>query len=214
MAEVLSRSQWEELKKSRMMKELMPRSEGSGWRGLHIRPKNVKFATQNKDEHVLLLLRKHWISNIGWIFRSVIYLFIPILFLLMLNLLQISLDGVFTMNFGVFVAAVYYSFWLTFVLKNFINWYYNLYLVTSQRVLDYDFDALSSMSGVSENELVSIEDVKQKDLGVMSTLLDFGDVFIYTAADKNVITFDHVPSPTKVRDLISDLARIASEDNL
>lgn len=41
-------------------------------------PQNVKFETQEDDEKVLLLLRKHVITNVPWILISILLILIPL----------------------------------------------------------------------------------------------------------------------------------------
>jgi hypothetical protein len=41
------------------------------------RPANIRFAQQEENEVIELLLRKHWITNVGWILTALLVSLIP-----------------------------------------------------------------------------------------------------------------------------------------
>lgn len=43
------------------------------------RPHKMRFETQTHDEEVVLLLRRHWFTNLPWITLTLIMLFVPLL---------------------------------------------------------------------------------------------------------------------------------------
>src|SRR5690606_17376971 len=106
--------------------------------------------------------------------------------------------------FIILSLIIYYSVVYTNILRHLVDWYFNLYIVTNERVVDYQFRTFASRH-VSESDLDSVEDVKESSIGVIPSFFNYGDVSIYSAADKNVIVFHSVPRPTYVRDKIDDL---------
>lgn len=207
---VLSPSEWSELVTRQRFNQMLPESKSSLFGGIQVRPKNIRFATQNKGEKVFILLRKHWFTNSSWIFNTVIYSFLPLIAGWILSILNFNLFDLFSARVYFILTLTYYSLIFTNALRHFVDWYFNLYIVTNQRVIDYDFSSFIS-KGASETALENIQDVKEEAVGFFPGLLDYGDVQVYSAADRSVITFHAVPNYTFVRDVINDLGRIVKE---
>jgi len=205
---VLSQKEWGEIAKLQQIDKQVPVHEGSSWVGLELRPKNVRFATQNKGEKIFMLLRRHWVTNTGWVLSLVFYAAIPWIIGFIASLFSIDIVGDFGSKMITLILFFYYSGLFTLFLKNFTFWFYNLYLVTNERIVDYDYKPFVSR-GASEIALENIEDVSEKSIGFIPSMFDYGDVDIYSAAEKSAIIFAQVPKPTLVRDKITDLAEIA-----
>ena len=45
----------------------------------YFHPQKVRFAEQEEDEQILLLLRQHWVTNLSWIFIALVSLLVPLL---------------------------------------------------------------------------------------------------------------------------------------
>lgn len=208
---VLSREEWEHLKLLEKMHEVIPKKEGSDFRGLVFNPKGIRFATQNKFEEIFILLRRHWITNLSWITNVVIFCIIPFIVLAVALLFNVDPRQVIGGRLLTLFGLIWYSAAATYALTQFFDWYYNVYIVTDERVLDITFVPLQSRD-VTETNLSSVENVQEKSIGFLPNFLGYGDVNVFTAADKNVITFDSVPDPTLVRDRVADLAKILREN--
>jgi hypothetical protein len=204
----LDKADWLRQKYNAEAARLFPASHGSDWRGLLVKPENVSFATQNENEVVYMLLRRHIITNSGWIFNAVTLSLLPIILHNLLVLFGIDVFQFVSLKLITLGALVFYSIILTSVVKNFIDWYFNLYIITNERVIDYDFKSFVS-NGVTEANFVGIEDVKETTVGFLPNLFDYGTIAMFTEGDHNPITFHDVPDPTLVRDKVSDLAKIA-----
>ncbi len=201
-------SEWNDVLKVQYLDKVLPTSTGTLLGGLQVRPKNVKFATQNKGEKIFILLRKHWLTNLGWAFNTAVYAALPIaLYLILLTIFNQNLFTLMGVKLFTLVTLFYYSVVITNAFIKFANWYFNVYIVTDQRVVDYDFKSMVSQ-GVSELDLENIEDVKEESAGVLSSFFNYGTISVYSASDKLVITFEDIPRPTFVRDKISDLSRL------
>ncbi len=187
------------------LSQILP--QHSGGISMELRPYNVHFATQNKGEKVFILLRRHFITNLGWIFSTGVYVALPILLHFVLNFFGQSITGIFGLRLSLLLAAVYYALVLTNALRNFVDWYFNIYIVTDERVINYSFQPFVSRD-ITELSLQDIEDIKEADVGILEAFFNYGNVSVYTAADESVITFHFVPSPQLVRDKISDLSKI------
>lgn len=164
-------------------------------------PNGVGFDVQHDNEQILLFLRQHFIVNVGWIVLSVFLALLPSVFGFtpVLSFLPF-IPPMFT---GIFIFG-WYLFIFGFVLERFIVWYYNVCIVTDERVVDVDFYSLL-FKRVSEARLEHVEDITGASGGVLQSFFDYGDVLIQTAAEIPEIEFSRVPHPDQVAKLISEL---------
>ncbi|PIR43027.1 hypothetical protein COV24_04865 [candidate division WWE3 bacterium CG10_big_fil_rev_8_21_14_0_10_32_10] len=171
------------------------------------KPENVRFATQEPGEKIIFVLRRHFITNFGWIFFSILGLILPVFYM------QYSLDNPETMQFipsnleNTFIIA-WYVVDLIYVIERFITWYFNVYIVTDRRVIDIDFVPLFQKR-ISEATYANVEDTSFSMNNLFQTIFNYGDVFMQTAAEKREFDFHDVPNPSIVQDKISNLAAAA-----
>jgi hypothetical protein len=204
----MSGPEWNDVLKVQYIDKVLPNSTGTLLGGLQVRPKNVRFATQNKGEKIFILLRRHWLSNLNWMFNTAIYTAVPIaIYLILLTVFNQNLFTIMGVKLFTVVALFYYSVVITNALIHFANWYFNVYIVTDQRVIDYDFKSMVSQ-GVSELDLEDIQDVKEESVGILASFFSYGTISVFSASEKAIITFEDIPRPTFVRDKISDLSRL------
>lgn len=178
------------------------------------KPKNVSFANQDDEEYVYLILRRHWFKNVGWIVRTVLYLFLPLIVIIIMN----SFSNFFNLkeisaffNFKVYIIffLAYYSFLLTNVIKEFVDWFFDPIIITNERIVCYDFKPFSNYT-IDEVDLQDVEDVKESSEGFLGNIFNFGTVTILTEA-KSEIKFEDIPNATSVRNALSELSKLAKK---
>ena len=170
-----------------------------------LRPK-IHFETQDRDEQVLLLLRRHFITNLGWIVTTMVMLFVPALG-------SIFELGFLPANFWFVGTLFWYVFVFGYAFEAFLVWYFNVYIVTDERVIDYDFYSLL-YKRVSAAKIEDIQDVTYEMGGVASNLVNYGNVFIQTAAESLEIDFHEVPNPDLVVKLLNELILEEERENM
>jgi membrane protein YdbS with pleckstrin-like domain len=163
-----------------------------------VRPKS-RFITQQEDEEIVLLLRAHPFTNIGWI---------------LLALLMLALPGVID-AFGIlstvpvkfiFVGKlVWYLMVMMYVFEKFLYWYYSVFIVTNERLVDIDFVNLLWRE-VTYANLNHIEEPEMITGGFIRSLFQYGNVYVTTASEKPSLEALAVPWPQRVVDVISRLA--------
>ena len=192
----------------REIDRVIPRHKKESLGTLEFRPRQVRFATQDKGERVYILVRRHWITNVGWAFRNMVYALLPFLVIYILTVFGIDLE--FSNAKSLTLALIFYeSIIFTNVVKEFLDWYYDPYIVTNQRVLDYDFRPFSSYT-IKETALYNIENVKEKSGGVLANIFNLGDLTILTASSttQGELNFTAVPNPSEIRNVMQDLTTI------
>lgn len=165
-------------------------------------PDRVSFQNQEPDETIVLLLRKHWVTNISWLFTGFILLIIPLTFFpfLIINNLLASL----TPPAIRLITLVWYLFTASFILVNFLLWYFTISIVTTERILDIDFINLLNKK-LAETRLSKVVDVTQKSGGFLEAFFDFGNVIVQTAGAEQVFLFEKVPMPQQIVRIINQL---------
>lgn len=166
-------------------------------------PYGVAFSSQEKDERILLYLRKHFITNLPWITIVLTLLTLPSL-LFFLDITQITIFSFLSSQDYIFLILLYYLVILTYAFVEFITWFYNISLVTTKRIVDIDFSNLV-YHNVAATKLELVEDVDYSQTGFIRSLFNYGDVFVQTAGGKVNFDFLAVPKPSRVEKSIVDL---------
>jgi uncharacterized membrane protein YdbT with pleckstrin-like domain len=161
-------------------------------------PKNWHFETQEKEERIILLLRRHWLTNLGWILTSALLMVAPQFFLLFA-----SLDFM-PLRFRLMGILIWYLVLVGFIFERFLNWFFNVFIITDERIIDFDFYGLIYKE-ISDAKIETIQDVTYKVAGFFRNLFDFGDVFIQTAAQVPKFEFHDVPQPARVAKILREL---------
>jgi len=168
------------------------------------RPQKVCFETQTPGEEVVLLLRRHWVTNLPWIALTLIMLLVPP-FIFQLNLWG-SMEPIQTIppRFQLVGALVWYVLTLGLALESFVMWYFNVLLVTNRRIVDIDFWGLLHKS-VAETTLDNVQDVTHVVGGFWRVVFNYGHVYVQTAAEVPRIEFLNVPRPNIVHKKIAQM---------
>lgn len=166
-------------------------------------PQNVKFETQEPGETIILLLRKHWITNVTWVLSSIILILIPVFLFPWVTLSNIMPNGL-PGNILSFSALAWYLLTFSYILVNFLLWYFTVSVVTQERIVDVDFINLLNKK-ISETRIDRLEDVTMQTGGFIRSFFDYGDVFVQTAAKEAEFEFIAVPHPGEVVRIINQL---------
>lgn len=174
-----------------------------------VNPSGLRFETQQDDETVILFLRQHLIVNVPWILLTLLLLLAPIvLFPLLLQAIApfILLSG----GYAVVMLLGWYLVTFGFAFASFLRWFFNIYIVTNERVVDIDFIHLLYKQ-FSEAQLLNIQDITFKTGGVVETMFNFGSVYIQTASEVPNFEFISVPNPEQIVKIISQAAESAKK---
>jgi uncharacterized membrane protein YdbT with pleckstrin-like domain len=170
-------------------------------------PDGVAFETQEKEEPVVLLLRRHWITNLSWVLITILMILLPFLH----SFLPIL--GFLPTRFQIFFFILWCLLILSFIFEKFLGWFFNVYILTDERVIDVDFYSLTYKQ-IASAGLENIQDTTLKTGGVIRSLFDFGDVLIQTAGEQPNIKFEDVPHPSNVVKILNELVTQEEQDML
>lgn len=166
-------------------------------------PAGVSFSEQENNETILLLLRRHFVTNLPWIMVAIFLLILPVAFPFFSRLFPFPLPTGHTLAL---YLSFYYLVLFGFVLINFTLWYFQVGLVTNTRVIDVDLSGILYRQ-ISEAKNQNIEDVTYNQIGFMRSLFNYGNVLVQTAGSEENIEYDRVPRPSKVSDILGNIPR-------
>ena len=156
-----------------------------------------KFETQEDGEIIYLLLRSHPFTQLSWILST-------IFFFILLFILNFFIPNYFNFAQIVLFNLFFVIFILSYILFNILNWYFNVGIVTSKRVIDIDFYAVLYKE-ITNAQLGRIEDTTVKSGGYFESLFDYGSIFIQTAGTEANVEFIDVPHPSDAVLIINKL---------
>lgn len=158
---------------------------------------NVRFESQMPGETILLILRAHPITQLPWLLNS---FFLSILLVVLNFILPIVFTPQQIIFFDIFSAALIFSY----IWYNFLLWYFNVGIVTDQRIVDINFVTILYKE-VTIARLSKVEEVTSQSAGYIGSLFDYGDVFVQTAGEEINIKFHCTPHPARVVEIINGL---------
>lgn len=166
-------------------------------------PTGIRFETQGDNEVIVLFLRRHLITNFSWVVISAILVLAPILIFPVLTIENI-LPFLIPERVITFLILSWYLLTFSYMFVNFLLWFFDLSIVTNERIVDVDFANILHKE-VSATTLSRIEDVTMRRGGFIRVLFNYGDVFIQTAGSAPEFEFLAVPQPEKVVRIINEL---------
>lgn len=167
------------------------------------RPDKCRFEGQDPDEKILLLLRAHPITNFPWIIFAIFVFIIPFIFPQIAAYTGFDLAAL-PQTYLLALLIINYLLVLIIVFEGFLGWYFNVTLITNEKVIDIDFEQLL-YKAVDLAPLSKIEEADSVTAGIIGTVFNFGSVKIQTAGATVAIEMHNIPRPTLVSDMILDL---------
>jgi len=200
------------------LSKILPRRERKSLGSLQVYPEKVSFNSQDPGESIYILMRSHIAVNIGWILRFIAGVIAPVIFIILIQIFNallvsrgidpLSIGDLLPVSNWVMALLFYYTLVLSYALANFLDWYFDVYLVTNLRILHVDFKVFTGQF-VAEAALVNIEDVSTHIIGFLPSFFNYGDVLVQTAAEKTKFNLVALPDPSWFRDVITDLSNLA-----
>lgn len=191
-AENLAKLEKEKIKK--IMRRNLPQFLSSFITG----PKNLRFETQDREEKIVLLLRRHPLTLIPWLLLVVLMVIAP------LFVPKTFASDFIPANFLLVCYLTWYLIVFALAFERFLTWFFNVNILTDERVIDIDFPSLLYRD-ISQMKIDKIQEVSTKTGGYIRSLFNFGNVLIQSAGQIPEIYFEDVPNPEQVSRIINDL---------
>lgn len=179
------------------------RNSGTAFSAYRFMPTDLRFETQEQGETIILFLRKHWITNLNWIVLSIILIVTPLIIFPLIT--QSTMLPVQIANSVVsFLILLWYLLTFSYILTQFITWYFTVSIITNERIIDIDLVNILNKK-LSETRVALVEDVTENTRGFLGAIFDYGDVVVQTAAKEQEFFLDAVPHPGKVVQILNEL---------
>lgn len=170
-------------------------------------PDGLRFETQEEQEEVILFLREHLIVLFPTVVLGFVMIIAPtILFPLFFRFL--SLPIAVPTGYLIVGTVFWYVVTFGFLLARFLRWFFNIYIVTNERVVDIDFVNLLYKE-FSEARLAKIQDLSFNAKGIFAAIFNYGSVHIQTAGEMPNFVFEKVSNPEQIVKTISEAAEKA-----
>lgn len=163
-----------------------------------IGPKNLRFEAQDREEKIVLLLRRHPLTLIPWLLLVMLMIVAP------LFVPQIFALSFIPANFLMICYLTWYLIVFALAFERFLTWFFNVGILTDERIVDINFPSLLYRD-ISEVKTDKTQQVSTKTGGYIRSLFNFGDVLIQSAGEIPEIYFDAVPNPEQVSKIINEL---------
>jgi uncharacterized membrane protein YdbT with pleckstrin-like domain len=95
-----------------------------------------------------------------------------------------------------FVWNFFFILWL--------DYYLDIWIVTNERIINIEQRGFFTRR-ISELKLTKVQDVTSEIIGVIPTLLNYGNIYVQTAGEKERFTFCQIPNPNYVKNMIVEL---------
>jgi uncharacterized membrane protein YdbT with pleckstrin-like domain len=169
-------------------------------------PTKYNFKEVHDDEKIIQVIHRHWFDMLSH-------------FLVIFAMTGAAIGGFIIFptlfpqfqekNIQMLFLFLENLFFLFIWLFGFIIWidvFFDVWIVTDQRIINTEQRGLF-VRHVSELKYDRVQDVTVEVKGIIPTMLNFGDVYIQTAAETERFIFRQIPNPYKVKDLIMSLQK-------
>ncbi len=163
------------------------------------------FPNQKKDEKVYIFIRRHPLAFLPFLLLilGMIFVFVSIvLFIWFYNPEFFSGSG---KNLLVLGTSAYFLFVLVVFMIGWLDFYFDVHIVTSERVVDIDQFGLFHRR-IDELALDQVEDVSHSIRGFLGTVFNYGVVEVQTAGTARNFFLEDVSNPAKIAQNILSLS--------
>lgn len=165
-----------------------------------------------KDEVIIKIVRKDLFIIFQKALMFVVLTILPVIFFYIFILANEKImSGTISYPLLVLGACAYYLFIWIFFVFSFIDYYLDVWIITTERIIDIEQRGFFSRV-VSEHNLSKIQDVTSEIHGFFPTILQYGTCFVQTAGAVQRFDFNDVPHPEKIRNLIIGLVEKKKEN--
>ena len=171
------------------------------------KPSHLKFESQAESERVVMLLRRHPVTNIKWILTAILLVLAPQVLSL------VPFLNFFPDRLQLLTYVGWYMLVFAYSLENFLSWFFQVNIITDERIIDIDFYSLI-YKRVSSAKLDNIEDITSSTGGFIRSLLNYGTVIVQTAGVQQEFEFEDVPQPDKVVKLLNEMLLEEEQEKL
>ena len=108
----------------------------SHWSSFVAKPKNVRFETQERKEEIILMLRRHFVTNISWVVTAWVAAMIPLV------VWDYFPADILPFQYRLVGVVAWYLMVFAYGFEKFLTWFFNVNIITDERIVDIDFPSI------------------------------------------------------------------------
>jgi len=163
--------------------------------------KDFEFPGMHHDEHVVLFRRQHWVILARKLAR---YIFLAIVPFVVFELLRLAGIGL-TIDLGtasgaiaiLTVSTIFLILWLMFF-HDWLDYFLDAFILTNERIVRIEQKGFFDRT-VADIRLDKIQDVSVEIKGLLATFLKFGTIFLQSAGERDLFSFQNMPHPELIK---------------
>lgn len=171
------------------------------------------FQGQHENEQILQVIHRHWFNITVQLGVSLLLSFFLLGSISFLPLLFPEAAALQNASFFAFIQSTILLFMWIYGFLAWIDYYFDVWIVTNERIVNIEQRGLFTRH-ISELRFSRIQDVTASVSGLVSTILNFGDVAVQTAAEEERFVFRQVADPFAVKDRIMTLSRQSAKEDM
>jgi hypothetical protein len=159
-----------------------------------------KFELPNRRPHerIMLILRRHWFVLFKIMMQGVFLVIVPlVVYIFMYSEFPEVLTGQLGQPLIILGSSIYFLFIWMFLFNNFIDYYLDVWIVTTERIINIEQKNLFHRT-IAEKNLDRMQDITSEVSGIIPTFLNYGTVHIQTAGTTERFIFKDVPNAPEV----------------
>lgn len=169
------------------------------------------FQGQRENEDVLRIIHRHWFNIIlQYIGIGCATVLLVVIFSVLPKAAPITADALPPLLLLFLLNTFLLFIWL-YVFLIWVDYYFDVWIITNERIVNIEQKGLFNRE-VSELQFSRIQDVTSVVDGFIPTILNFGDVYVQTAAEEERFVFRQIPDPYTIKDMVMQLSRSSTPE--
>lgn len=170
------------------------------------------FKDQREDEQIIQIIHRHWFNIITKFFAVLLIaliLFGSWIFIFTLYPALVVAVGPAMISF-IETTGILFVWFYAFLI--WIDYYFDVWIITSERIVNIEQKGLF-LRETSDLQFSKIQDVTSEVIGLIPTVLNYGDVYVQTAGEIERFKFRQVPDPYAIKSLIMEQYKKTAHEN-
>lgn len=165
------------------------------------------FESQQSDEEVILLVRRHIMAILPVIAISALLFLIGFIAVFVLPFVAPAFVSGFAYNVYVLFVSILFLFNMIFLFNAWVLHYLHVAILTTEHFVEIDQAGLFSRK-ISEMTLEKIQDVSASQRGLVHTMFNLGSVEVQTAGEAPNFVIEYAPDPNSISEKIMETEEI------
>ncbi len=164
------------------------------------------FKGVGEDEEIIKVLHRNWFYLLQ---QFLLLFFLSAIFFVAIIFVPIFFPDFFGSQSKEFMLFFENFFMLVIWMYGFLIWidyYFDIWIITNKRIVNIEQKGMFSRK-VSEMEYSKMQDITTEVVGFLPTIINYGDVKIQTAGEREEFVFRTVSDPYHIKNIIFNMQK-------